>query len=313
MAATAAVLPPDLAAQFSHGEATVNGVRLHYVTGGAAVGTPGAPPVVLLHGWPLTWYSWRKVLPALGAGRAVLAPDFRGLGDSARPGTGYDTPTAAEDVYQLARALGHERVALVAHDLGVAVAYELAATRPAFVERLAVLDVPLVGFGLDEFARAHHLWHFDFFAAPALPEQLLAGREGALIRAFYPSYNPEAMTEEDVAEYARTYTMPGTTDAALAYYRAFPDDARRFGGYSAHKLAMPVLALGGAMSGAGFPFASFAQLATDVRGGIIPNCGHYLAEEQPGALLAALAPFLAEGAGAEGAGAGSAAPGGPHA
>jgi haloacetate dehalogenase len=117
--------------------ATVNGIRLHYALEGSG------PLVVLLHGWPQTWYCWRKLIPALaGAGHTVLVPDLRGYGHSDKPPSGYDKRTMAEDVRALADHLGHRRIALLAgHDRGARVAHRYALDHPAEVERLAVLDV----------------------------------------------------------------------------------------------------------------------------------------------------------------------------
>ena len=117
--------------------AAVNGVRLHYLVEGEG------PLVVLLHGWPQTWYCWRKVVaPLAAAGHTVLAPDLRGYGLSDKPPSGYDKRTMAGDVRALAGHIGHRRIALLAgHDRGARVAHRLALDHPGEVERLAVLDV----------------------------------------------------------------------------------------------------------------------------------------------------------------------------
>jgi alpha-beta hydrolase superfamily lysophospholipase len=106
---------------FSHNTASVNGIQLHYVIGGQG------DPVVLLHGWPETWYAWHKVMPALAKNYTVIAPDLRGLGDSSKPPTGYDGKTVAEDIHQLVTQLGFETIFLVGHDIGAFVAYPYAA------------------------------------------------------------------------------------------------------------------------------------------------------------------------------------------
>ena len=106
---------------FSHHTTSVNGIQLHYVTGGHG------DPVVLLHGWPQTWYEWHKVMPALAKNYTVIAPDLRGLGDSSKPVTGYDGNTTAEDIYQLVSQLGlGQKIYLVGHDVGVLTAYSYA-------------------------------------------------------------------------------------------------------------------------------------------------------------------------------------------
>ena len=106
---------------FSHHTTSVNGIQLHYVIGGHG------PPIVLLHGWPETWYGWHKVMPALAKNHTVIAPDLRGLGDSSKPLTGYDGKTTAEDIHQLVSQLGFKNIFLVGHDFGAQVAYSYAA------------------------------------------------------------------------------------------------------------------------------------------------------------------------------------------
>src|SRR6188472_750291 len=104
---------------FSHHMASVNGgVQIHYVIGGH-----GGDPIVLLHGWPQTWYEWRHVMPALAKNYTVIVPDLRGLGDSSKPITGYDGKTTAQDIYQLVSQLGFNKIFLVAHDIGAQTAY----------------------------------------------------------------------------------------------------------------------------------------------------------------------------------------------
>jgi alpha/beta hydrolase fold len=129
---------------FSHHMASVNGIQLHYVSGGQG------QPVVLLHGWPQTWYEWRYVMPALAKNYTVIVPDLRGLGDSSKPVLGYDVRTTAEDIYQLVSGLGFKNIFLVGHDFGVEVAYSYAATHPNEVKRLVILDVPVLGIGPGE-------------------------------------------------------------------------------------------------------------------------------------------------------------------
>ena len=118
----------------SHHTAHINGFRMHYVTAGSGY------PLVFLHGWPQTWYEWRKIIPAVADRFTVIAPDLRGLGDSERPMTGYDKRTLASDVYALISHLGYQHVGLTGHDWGGTVAYYLAYDHPELVERLLILE-----------------------------------------------------------------------------------------------------------------------------------------------------------------------------
>jgi pimeloyl-ACP methyl ester carboxylesterase len=277
---------------FTHHTAAANNVRLHYVTGG-----PG-DPVVLLHGYAETWYMWRHIMPELAKGYTVIVPDLRGAGDSDKPYTGYDKVTMAEDIYQLVRLLGHERIFLVGHDIGLMVAYAYAAAHPADVRRLALLDAPIPGTTIfEEFVRSGKAWHFAFHNVPNLPESLTAGRERTyLTEGFYRalSYNPAAFTEADIDEYVRSYSLPGGMRAGFAYFRAFSKDIPDNKKYFMQKLPMPILALGGAQSLGPVMVNTVKEVASDVRGGSIERCGHWVADEQPKYVTDQLLAFFGE-------------------
>ena len=281
-------LPAQLESLFTHQTADVNGIRLHYVIGGQGF------PVVLLHGWPETWYEWRKIMPALAEKYTVIAPDSRGLGDSERTESDYDASTLAEDVFSLVQSLGFQQIFLVGHDVGVSTAYAYAAKYREAVQRLVILDIPLEGFGREDFAAKRNAWWYGFFQAPGgLAESVLEGHEGILLQWFF-SRASAAFTQEDIDEYVRCYSGRDSLRAGFEYYRAFPTNAQQFTEYAKQKLSIPVLALGGENSGADWPYYSLAQVAEDVSGGIIPQCGHYIAEEQPEELLQRLNTFLSE-------------------
>lgn len=271
--------------QVEHHYAELEDVRLHYVTAGTG------DPVVLLHGWPQTWYCWRRVIPWLtGAGYRVVAPDLRGLGDSSCPETGYDKRTIAKDVWQLMHdELGYEVVRVVGHDMGGIVAYGLAATRPRAVSHLVVVDVTVPGDGSPNISQGGRRWHHAFHQTEHLPEALVTGREEIYLRWFYRNYgsNPNAISEQDVAEYLRTYQRATTLSAGFEFYRTLPQDREDNERLSeACRLPMPVLAVGGAEGfGRGLEVAdSLKKLALDVRAVVIENSGHWIPEEQPSIL-----------------------------
>src|SRR4029453_13471515 len=153
---------------FTHHTATVNGIQLHYVIGGKG------DPVVLLHGWPETWYEWRHVMPALTKNYTVIAPDLRGLGDSSKPPTGYDGKTVAEDIHQLVDKLGFKTIFLVGHDIGTFIVYSYAAAHPSEVKKLAVMELTIPGFVP---AGRMPLWWVPFHQTPDVPEALVQGKE----------------------------------------------------------------------------------------------------------------------------------------
>lgn len=266
--------------------------RVHYLTAGRGA------PLVLLHGWPQTCFAWRKVVPVLARRFRVIAPDLRGLGDSSRPRDGFDKQTVARDVAQLLRGgLGIDSAHVVGHDWGGPVAFALAAFHPHLVSRLVMLDAAVPGDGSGSFSQHGRRWHHAFHQTPELPERLIAGREEIYCRWFYQHYGhvPGAISDADVAEYMRTYGNAETTRTGLAYYRALDADvAANALWLQDDRLAMPVLAIGGAKAfGRGEEtLSSLRRVATDVRGGVMADCGHWIAEEQPGRLTAELLHFL---------------------
>lgn len=282
----------------THGYADVGDAVLHYVTAGSG------PPVVLIHGWPMTWWSWRGVIPLLARHYTVIAPDMRGLGDSSRPHSGYDKKTVAADIWRLVHdKLGHRQFFLAGHDWGGPTAFALATAHRSAVRRLAIIDVVIPGSGGD-FSQGGRRWHHQFHNTPDLPEALVQGREDIYLGWFYRTFafRPDATGPDDVAEYLRTYRQPGAMRASFEFYRALERDAADNAAEIAANgpLEMPVLAIGG---GVGYPHSrgrgtepeqSLRRVATNVRGLVIPDCGHQVPEEQPDILADALERFFAE-------------------
>src|ERR671913_458323 len=282
---------------FSHNTASVNGIQLHYVIGGQG------DPVVLLHGWPETWYAWHKVMPALAKNYTVIAPDLRGIGDSSKPTTGYDGKTVAEDIHQLVTQLGFETIFLVGHDIGAFVAYPYAAAHPTEVERLVVMEVPPPINGFFPPPQVNiltALWWILFHQTPGVPEALTEGKEMTYLSWFYQNlaYNPAAITQEAINEYVSKYSAPGGMRAGFEYYRAIPQDAIQNENYSKTNLTMPVLALGAGYIPAfeGNPNTvaqdGMKMLAQKITGIIVPNSGHYIQEEQPNVVVKLLNNFF---------------------
>jgi pimeloyl-ACP methyl ester carboxylesterase len=169
-------LPDGFASTFTSRYVDAGDLRQHVVTGG------DGPPLLLVHGWPQTWYAWRLVMPALARDFQVIVPDQRGTGLSGKPEDGYDTGTLAGDLAALMDALGHDRFAVAGHDTGMWIGYALAADHPSRVDRLAVAETPLPGVSPSPplFASAHlnnALWHFAFNRLAAVNDQLTQGRE----------------------------------------------------------------------------------------------------------------------------------------
>ncbi|HEY8475900.1 MAG TPA: alpha/beta hydrolase [Chloroflexota bacterium] len=283
-----------------HAFARVNGIRMHYVVQGSG------KPLVLLHGWPQTWYQWRLLIPALAERYTVIAPDLRGYGLTDKPLGGFDKRTMAADVRALVRSLGFERVVLVGHDRGARVAHRYGLDYPDEVEKLAVLDIvpTRAMFQRTNTAIARGFWHWFFHLQPDLPEVLVGPNVEAYLRYFFErwTWNRAVFDDAAVAEYVRAYSAPGALRSGFNDYRAsFPDDvaADDESAAAGRKLTQPVLVLWGShgLIGEVLPVLEiWREYAVDVRGGPIPECGHFLPEEQPDLVLARLREFLeAEG------------------
>lgn len=266
----------------------------HYLTAGEG------EPLVLLHGIPQTSYEWRYVIPMLADRFSIIAPDLRGLGDSSRAASGFDKKTVAADVWKLVHDhLELDSFFLVGHDWGGPTAFALTCAHQQAVRRLAILDVPIPGDGLD-FSQNGRRWHHPFFRTPHLPEALLQDREHIYFDWLFDNYSyiPNSVSEADRQEYLRTYRKPGAMSAMFGYYRATAQDAQDNQAFLAvnGKLRTPVLALGGDKAfGRGLDaLHSLQRVAEDVRGGLVPNCGHWVTEEQPEFIAQELRKFFLE-------------------
>lgn len=277
-----------------HQFAVLNDVRLHYVTAGEG------PAVVLIHGWPQTWFMWRKLIPGLSERFRVIAPDLRGLGDSSRPVSGYDKKTLANDLWRLVNGvLGEERIYVVGHDWGGPTAFALAAQHRDAVRRMVIFDAPVPGDGTP--VMFNNRWHHGLHWELDFPEALTAGREDLYLGFFYRNWGarPDAISEKDQREYLRTYRQPGAMRAGFNLYRATPQDVTDNEAFVAQgKLEMPILCYG-ASGGRGRGLAaleSWQRVALNVRGGIAEGCGHWIPEERPDWALERILEFFGEGA-----------------
>lgn len=281
----------------THGRATVNGVRLHYVTAGSG------EPLVLLHGVPKSSWYWSRVIPLLTPHYTVLAPDVRGFGDSERPKDGYDMRTIAEDVAQLASVLSIDQFFLHGEDWGAAFAYALAADHPERVEKLSFGEMLLPGFGLEEWSYLtaenvnsdHFLWHIGFFHVRDFPELLIQGREKLFWSTWMKNetYDPTAITEEDVDEWARCSAAPGGLRAIFEVYRATFENIELDRKWAERKLSMPVLAVGSQYFIGEENRRQMERVAEDVRY-VELDCGHSMALERPEELARELLDFFGE-------------------
>jgi pimeloyl-ACP methyl ester carboxylesterase len=275
---------------FRHRMVQAGDVRMHAVVGG------DGPPLVLLHGFPQTWWEWRKVMPALAARHTVVALDLRGAGYSDCPQGGYDKATLAGDVHGAMTALGFGQYAVCGHDIGAMVALALAFTHRDAVTHLAILDAPLPGWsGWEANCADPMVWHFGFHMKRDLPERLIHGRELDYVSVFFAdrTYNHGGLPPEDIRIYAEAFAQPGNTRGGIEWYRAFPLDHRNALSWKQQPLTIPVLALGGEHRYGDRMVTMLKEFAVDVSGDAIADCGHWLPEENPAQTSQAVLGFLA--------------------
>ena len=286
-------LPDGFTGTFTSRYVDTGGLRQHVVTGG------DGPPLLLVHGWPQTWYAWRLVMPALARHFQVIAPDQRGCGLSGRPEDGYDTGTLAADLAALMDALGHRRFAVAGHDTGMWIGYALAADHPDRVARLAVAETPLPGVSPSPplFANAHlnnALWHFAFNRLAEVNDQLAAGREDVYFGWQFATKAARPLPDYAVRHYIDTLAAdPAALHASFAIYRALDATIAQNQQRKTRRLRIPVLGIGGAHSLREQVADTMKLTADDVQTLVIPGCGHHPAEETPDETLDALTAFLA--------------------
>ena len=267
-------------------------LRLHAVVGGEG------PPLLLVHGWPETWYAWRLVMPALARDFEVIAVDQRGMGLSDKPEGGYDTGTLAGDLAALMYALGHERFAVVGHDTGFAISYALAADHPERVDRVALLEIPgspgtapspplFLPAPLND-----RLWHLGFNRIDNLNEQLVIGREDLFFGWEFEAA-AKKLPDEVIDYYVRLLSNPDSLRGSFGWYRALETTIAQNEQRKNSPLAMPVLAIGGAASWGEQVGDAMKLVAEDVQSAVISGAGHWVAEQAPEEMLAALTAFLA--------------------
>ena len=287
---------PYSTSAWSHGMAELAPLeRLHYLTAGE-----GPRTLVLLHGFPQTWWAWHLVIPRLASeGYRVVAPEYRGAGNALRPVSGYDKKTMASDIRRLLK--DHlkidQPIVLVGHDIGLMVAYSYAQAYREDVSHLVLMDAPLPG--TDVFARMRsdpRVWHFAFHNARDVPEALVPGRERQYLKAFFNAriFNGGAISEADLDIYESAFGSPGGMRCGFELYRAFDQDVADNVDYMRRqgKLDIPVLALGGTLGTFGSVVEEMVrEVATNVTGVRVPATSHWIGEENPDEFVAKVLAF----------------------
>jgi pimeloyl-ACP methyl ester carboxylesterase len=292
-------LPIQQLAAFNHRWVDANGVRVHAVEGGRSNG----PAIVLLAGFPQTWWEWRNVLPALAVRHHVIALDLPGQGHSERPDLSYDTHTIADYVHFAVEALGISTYWLVGHDLGAWVAFSLALKYEDHLRGVALLDAGIPGITLPDTiptdpALAWKTFHFAFHLVPDLPETLLTGREREYVGWFLKAkaHYPNTFDEAEIDHYAASLAADGGLRASLAYYRDASESARMNHEFLERRhLTVPILGISSRYGTVRDMAASIRPWADNVTGIVVPDAGHYIPDEHPKAVVAALSNFVDDG------------------
>ena len=279
--------------EVAHHLVNLNGTQLHYV----AAGSTGSP-IVLVHGWPESWWAFHKLIPLLAQTHRVYALDLRGFGDSGTDGAVWEEQVAADDLHYLVEHLDVGPVHVLVQDISGGVGFRFTATHPDDLLSFTAIESTLAGFGLEMLADVnnHGSWHVGFLGAPGIPSLLLPGQERTLLAEWaYPMMNGTggAISDTDLDEFVRTYSRADGWRGTESLYQALFSD----GGATAllakeHPIAVPVLTVDGANS----PFTanSFQSVsAGEITSVHIDGIGHLVAQEAPEALATAILDFTA--------------------
>ncbi|MEV6762653.1 alpha/beta hydrolase [Streptomyces sp. NPDC051105] len=281
---------------FTHRWVDTQGIRLHAVEGGRS----SDPTIVLLAGFPQTWWAWHKAMPRLAERFHVIAVDLPGQGHSDRPHGSYDTHTLASRVQAALTALNVPKYWLAAHDIGACVAFSLALKYQERLHGVALLDAGIPGITLPDAIpadpdRAWKTWHLAFHLVPDLPETLITGRERDYVGWFLrvKTLSPNTLDSADIDHYAASLATEGGLRAALAYFRDGAESARKnHEALGRGPLTVPVLGISSSHGSIPDMAAAISPWAEKVTGVVIPQAGHFIPDEQPDATVDALTTFI---------------------
>jgi pimeloyl-ACP methyl ester carboxylesterase len=275
--------------EVTHHSARVAGADVHYVTAGDS-----GRPVLLVHGFPESWWAFHQLIPLLAAEHRVIAVDLPGFGDSGTGPGPFTSASFADSLRELIVALDLGPVHLTGQDISGVATFRLAAEHPELVASFAAIETALPGYGMEAFADVAHggMWHVGFLAAPGIPEMLLAGREREFLTGYaFPAMSgtPGAVSDRDVDEFARGYARPDGLRGTVGFYGSMlteGDEIREIAGRG--RLPMPVLTVDATSD---VTRATMTQVAADVTSVTLEGVGHLVAMEAPEVLAATLLDF----------------------
>ncbi|KQX53925.1 alpha/beta fold hydrolase [Paenibacillus sp. Root444D2] len=278
---------------FKNGYKEANGVKLHYVEGGKG------EPLFLLPGWPVTWYSFRNMMPELAKYYHVYVVEYRGMGSSDKPQSGYDKKTMAKDIYELAKALGYKSINIAGHDIGATIAYAYAANYPEATKKVVLMDashpndnflkIPILPppgvYDESNPERPKFYWWFAVNTIPGLSEQMLQDKQLDLVYNWiydYMGYTKDALSKKEREVYLAAYSQPDALRAGNEWYKTFRDDIETLKTYK--PLSVPVLGIGG-VSGYGMLEQFLNEHAPNSKTVKLEKTGHWIMEENPQAAI----------------------------
>ncbi|WP_148864674.1 alpha/beta fold hydrolase [Marinobacter fonticola] len=266
-------------------------------------GSPDGFPVVMIHGWPESSYCWEQVAARLDRQLRVIAPDLRGLGDSERTegAEHYRKQALAEDVVSMLDALAIDDFYLVGHDWGGIVAQEMALAIPDRIQKLVIMNIAVINnlkgnrevIDKVRAGSGSAYWYQHFLQTPDLPEAMIPGNEAAWLGHFLRTWSKDGFPQDAFDEYVRMYSIAGTAGAGANYYRAFHDDAKRWGATAGHIWPMPALYIYGNRDQVIIPEylnhieECFASLRVEQ-----VDAAHFLQEEKPDDVARHMNPFF---------------------
>jgi pimeloyl-ACP methyl ester carboxylesterase len=278
-----------------HRQVNIDGLTIHVVEAGTAV----KPTVLFLHGWPQSWAAFERIMIPLSKSARVVAVDLPGIGESKTAPSSNTKRRLAKYIRALVRELELDAVTLVGHDIGGQIAYAFLRMYPAALDRVVLMNIAIPGVEpWSEVVRNRYIWHFGFHAVPDLPEALVMGKEATYFRYFYDrlSAKPGGIDAKAQRAYVKAYSRPEALHTGFEWYRAFPQDEKDNLRTKDDVVHTPVLYLRGEKD-SGLPIEQYVlglrgAGLRNVSGQVIPNSGHFVADEQPKQLLSALRGFM---------------------